>query len=41
MFEAVKKSAKEALDFDYEPKILIADNAPAIHNGFQRYVLID
>jgi hypothetical protein len=34
MFNAVKKSVKEVFSIDYEPKVLIADNAPAIQNGF-------
>jgi hypothetical protein len=34
-FDAIKKGAKEAgIIDDYNPKKLVADNAPAIHNGF-------
>ena len=35
MFNAVKKSVKQIFSIDYEPKVLIADNAPSIHNGFK------
>lgn len=34
MFEAIKKSA-EALGKKFNPKILLADAAPAITNGFK------
>jgi hypothetical protein len=34
MFATVKKSAKKFFNYDYRPDTLIADAAPAIHNGF-------
>jgi hypothetical protein len=34
MFTAIKKAAKSFFDFDYRADCLIADAAPAIHNGF-------
>ena len=34
MFTAIKNAAKEFFDYDYMPNCLIADAAPAIHNGF-------
>ena len=36
MFATVKHSAKKFFNFDYRPNTLIADAAPAIHNGFMR-----
>ena len=34
IFNAVKKAAKTIYNYEYKPNILIADAAPAIHNGF-------
>ena len=31
----MKKALKKFFDFDYKPDCLIADAAPAIHNGFK------
>ena len=36
MFATVKHSAKKFFNFDYRPNTLIADAAPAIHNGFMK-----
>ena len=34
LFKSVSETSKKTDDFDYKPTVLIADNAPAITNGF-------
>ena len=36
MFNAIKKATKSLFNYDYNPNILIADAASAIHNGFMK-----
>jgi hypothetical protein len=36
MFAAIRKAAKKFYDYEYRANTLIADAAPAIHNGFMK-----